>query len=589
MLRIGKPRRGSACGYGRVMMLRRRFWPSDIRSIRLCSGLVLFTYVTEHLLNHALGNLSLASAEQALFVHKFIWRSLIGTTALYGALAAHFVLGLWALYERRRLYWTGPELAQLLLGLAVPPLLANHLAGTRLAFAAFGVDKAYAQEFYSFYIAAPFFGWLQLALLVVAWTHGSLGLYFWLRLKRWFPPARSWLLAAAVLVPVLALLGYMHAGREVVDLARDPAWRAAALRPHSVGTAEQNAWLVGVRDGFLAIDGVALAVILLARGIRVLRERRRGLIRITYPDGRRQAVPIGLSVLEASRLAGIPHASPCGGRGRCSLCRIRVPRHALLPAPSGAERRLLELVGLNHDTVRLACQLRPSVDLAVMPLVPLGAQMAFLHSSRPAIAPQERFLVHMFVDLRDSTQLAATRPPHDSVFVLGRFIAGTSAAVVAAGGVPNQFLGDGILALFGLQTDARLACRQALEALGGVAANVRTLNALLQNELGQALRFGIGLHCGATIVGEIGFRDHVTFTGLGDPPNVASRLQAMTKELGCEALVSVDVFRTAGVSGDGLELVEARLRGREDPVTARAFRSIAEEIGMVRESMKEAA
>jgi adenylate cyclase len=569
------------------MTPRRRFWPSDIRSLRLCSGLILFTYVTLHLLNHALGNVSLDWMGRGLVVDLFIWDGVIGTAALYGALVVHFALGLWALYERRRLHWNASELAQLLLGLAVPPLLANHLIGSRIAATAFGVDKGYAQVLYSFWIGAPFFGWVNLALLVVAWTHGCLGLFFWLRLKRWFAAVQSWLLAAAILLPVLALLGYFQAGREVVALAADPAWREATLQPQFVGTAAQNTWMAGVRNGFLAVDGVALAVILLARLARSLRERHRGLVRITYPNGSRQAIPIGLSVLEASILAGIPHASPCGGRARCSLCRVHVLGNPSLPPPQDAERRLLSRVGLDPASVRLACQLRPLVDLSVIPLVPLGAQTAFLNRRRQGMAPQERFLVHMFIDLRDSTRLAETRPPHDSVFVLGRFVAAASSAVLEAGGVPNQFLGDGILALFGLRTGEREACRQALAALPSVARNVRLLNGLLAGELGEALRFGIGVHCGATIVGEIGFRDHVTFTGLGDPPNVASRLQAMTKELGCEALVSDDVFHVAGVAAGGLESHVARLRGRRVAVPARVLRGIEAEMGAI--TMKETA
>ena len=164
----------------------RQIRPSGVRQIRLCSGLVLLLYVSLHLTNHALGNVSLAAMERGLLVQKFIWQGWIGTIALYTALTVHFVLGLYALYERRRLHWTPPELAQLLLGLAVPPLLANHLAVTRVAFAEFGLNKGYAQELYSFWIAAPALGWIQLTLLVVAWLHGCLGIAFWLRLKPWF-------------------------------------------------------------------------------------------------------------------------------------------------------------------------------------------------------------------------------------------------------------------------------------------------------------------------------------------------------------------------------------------------------------------
>jgi len=155
-----------------------RLRPSGLRQVRLISGLVLFTYITLHLTNHALGNISLDAMERGLLVQKFIWQGWIGSAALYLALATHFALGLYALYERRRLHWTPPELAQLLLGLAVPPLLANHLAVTRVAFTAFGLNKGYAQELYSFWIASPTLGWIQLTLLVVAWLHGCLGIAF---------------------------------------------------------------------------------------------------------------------------------------------------------------------------------------------------------------------------------------------------------------------------------------------------------------------------------------------------------------------------------------------------------------------------
>ena len=551
-----------------------RLRPAGIRSIRLASGLVLFTYIGTHLLNHSLGNISLAWLERDLLVQKFIWQGWVGTAVLYAALPTHFFLGLWALYERRSLHWTPSELAQLLLGLCIPPLLANRLASTRIAFAAFGLNKGYAQVLYSLWISAPFFGGVQLVLLVVAWLHGCYGIYFWLRLQRWFEVWRSALLSIAVLLPVLALLGYLQGGREVMALAQNPVWRAIAIQPAAIGTGAQNLWLTNLRNDFLLFDGGALLLVLLARVVRTARERRAGRICVLYPDGRKVYAPLGFSVLEISRMAGIPHASTCGGRARCTLCRVRVLSAMPIPAPAEMERRVLERLGADWHSVRLACQLRPSHNISVWPMVPPAASKAFVQRRQLYAIPEERFAAFMFVDMRGSTQLAAVRLPFDSIFIVSRFLSAVSAAVVQAGGLPNQFLGDAVLAIFGLRTEPKTACLQALAALPLVATNIARLNTALEQQLQKPIRFGIGLHCGRAVMGEIGFRDHVTFTALGDPLNVASRLEQLTKEIGCEAIVSEEVLHQAGISGASLPQLAARLRGREDPVPVRVLHDV---------------
>src|SRR5207237_6137573 len=102
----------------------------------------------------------------------------------------------------------------------------------------------------------------------------------------------------------------------------------------------------------------ALALVLAARGVRVLVERRGGTIRVIYPDGRAVRIPKGLSVLDASRRGGIPHASVCGGRARCSTCRVRVLLGLeRLPPPAPVEARVLARLGADH-AVRMACQLQ---------------------------------------------------------------------------------------------------------------------------------------------------------------------------------------------------------------------------------------
>lgn len=553
-----------------------RVWlqPSIIRKVRLYTGLVLFVYIFAHLLNHSLGNFSLTLAERGLLIHKFVWQSVIGTTMLYGAFILHFFLGLYALYERRMVHWTGSELAQLLLGLAVPPLLVTHLVGTRIAFAAYGIDKGYAQVLYSFWVLSPYICMVQQALVVVAWTHGCIGIWFWFRLQPWFARVRSALLSVAILLPVLALLGFLQSGREVVALAHDPAWRAAALGPTRTGVLAQNRWLANLRDNFLVFDGGAVILVLLARLVRASLEQRRKRFTVTYPDGTRQTVPIGFSVLEVSRLANIPHAGICGGRGRCTLCRVRlVGAHDLGP-PSPTEIRLLRRLGADTATVRQACQIRPTTDLSVVPLVPATEAESLMRRRHAVVIPQERFMVFVFVDMRDSTQLATSRPPYDAMFILGRFVNAVSEAAVEAGGQAAEFRGDAVVAEFGKRTDARTACRQAVTSLPLIARNLGRLSDMLRDDLRGPLRFGIGVDGSTTVSGEIGYGDHTTVTAFGDALSVAARLQDLTKELSCEALISDEVMRLGEIDASDFPRHIAVLRGFERPVPVRIIHSV---------------
>ncbi|MDR7039612.1 adenylate cyclase [Methylobacterium sp. BE186] len=557
---------GSAISVGRLTPASavRRL---TLRHVRLGTGLILFGYVLTHLLNHALGNVSLAAMDAGLNVAAAVWLNPFGLFLLYAALTAHLLLGLYALYERRFFQWRGTEIVQLVLGLAVPFLLINHIVATRLAFEIEGLEKGYAQELYAFWVASLRSAATQAALLVFAWVHGCLGLFFWLRLKPGFSAASPWLLAGAVLVPVLALLGFVQGGRTVAALAQDPAWRAEALKPIHLGEPEQVARLRTIRDALLAGYALATALVVAARGLRTLTEVRHGRIRISYPDARVVRVPRGTSVLEASRRHNIPHASVCGGRGRCSTCRVRVfdgDDGRSLPRPSKAEQAVLDRIGATPG-IRLACQLSPTRDLAVTPLFPPRQPPA--RSAEPAQSGEERFIVAMFVDLRGSTRLAEERLPYDTVFIINRFLGAVGDAVREAGGSVNQMLGDGMLALFGLQTVPETGARQALRGVDLIGEHVAGLNRLLAADLGQTLRYGIGLHAGMAIVGEMGDHADARFTALGDTVNVAARLESMTKALGCIALVSEAVYAAAKVEAPSLQ--EVVLQGRSESLMAR--------------------
>lgn len=538
-----------------------------LRAVRLASGLVLFTYVAFHLTDHALGNVSVAAMEAMLVGMKAVWQSIPGTALLYSAMVTHLLLAFWALYERRYFRWRASEMVQLVLGFAIPVLLANHILATRVSQTLLHTHKGYTIELYSFWVGNIPFGVVQHVVLVVAWAHGCLGVYFWLRLKRWFPRWAPLLLAGAVLLPALALLGSFQGGRTIQALAADPAWRAAHLVPEHVGTAAANAELADWRTESWIVFAAALALVVLARGARVALERRRGRLTLSYPERRTIRAPLGYSVLEASRLNNIPHTSVCGGRGRCTTCRIRVIDHeGLLPAISAAEGAALRRVGAGPG-VRLACQLRPLADLRLTPLLPAGGVGG--GRRRPMRDGEERHLVMMFVDLRGSTRLAENRLPFDTVFVINSFLSAIGTAVSDAGGQANQMLGDGILALFGLQSPPEVAARQAIAACAGIARNVQALNRQLGQEIPDPLRFGIGLRAGEVIIGDIGYEGHMVFTALGDAVNVAARLEGLTKDYGCELLVADDIHHAAGAPSHWARHT-VTARGRAETLQVRA-------------------
>jgi adenylate cyclase len=542
-----------------------------LRQIRLACGLVLFAYLVSHFLNHALGNISMAALAKGLHYHILFWRFPPVAIVLYGAALVHSGLGFWALYQRRQFHWRAIEPLQLVLGLSIPALIIAHIVGVRLGQSLFAHEKFYPQELYSFWVARPYRVGVMSAVLVIAWVHGSIGLYFWLRMKAFFKRAAPFLLAAAVLVPTLALLGFYQAGRGVAADGNNADWRTSNLGERQVGTPVQQKTLDDIANDLLTGYLALIALVLLAKGARALYERRGGMITLSYGNGRTVRVPKGLSVLEASLRHNVPHASVCGGRARCSTCRIRViGEHETLPEPSLREAFILNRVRTADPSVRLACQLRPTGDLSFFQLFMPQLMSANADPSRPQRIGQERYLVSMFVDMRGSTKLAEQRLPFDTVFIVNRFLSAVSQAVIECGGQPNQFIGDGELALFGLQTSPQVACRQALKAAALIAANIEELNRFLSHDLYEPIGFGIGIHGGEVIIGDIGYRDHMVFTALGDAVNVAARLQDMTKSLACEAILSEEVRITAGLAAESLPEQQVAIRGRSGPMIVRS-------------------
>ncbi len=544
------------------------------RRLRSWTGLVLAAYVISHLANHTLGLLSLDMMEWFRRLNASLWQHPVGTVALYGSLLTHFLLALWSLYRRQTLRMPPWEMTQFALGLLLPFLLAAHVIGTRINQVLLEFDVTYP------YVVTilwndPRYSIQQPILVLVMWGHLTVGLHFWLRIKPWYERLVPYLYGLAVLLPAMALLGFVRAGLETDELITDPDTVSAIFAGWNAATPEQQALIIGLEAKVLASLGLVLLGVLVARQIRQLLRDRHSSYQISHPSGQVVSAPIGQTILEAMRAAGIPHASVCGGRARCTTCRVRVGDGIdELAEPSAMESAALRRIGA-APSVRLACQTRPRRHVSITPLVPARASARAAYR-RGGVQGHEQQVATMFIDLRGSTKLGEERFPYDVVFILNQFFAEMAASLQATRGHYAQFSGDGLMALYGLESGIEDGCRDALKGAVDMNRRLMALNERLGVELREPLRIGIGIHCGEAIVGTMGPPSSPNLSAIGDNINIAARLEALTKDYDCTLVVSAVAAQCAGVDLSRFPAHQARVRGRDEPVDVYAISDPAE-------------
>lgn len=556
--------------------MARSIWSGTLANrLKIASGLVLFTYAFFHFFNVGLGLISVEAMDAMQTGRQWITRSWPGTILLYGALLIHAGLALRRLARRRTLKMPPWEGAQLGLGLIIPLLLGVHITYTRVAHEAFGVNDRMG------YLIGLIFdtpsGWQQAFLLLVVWTHGCIGLHFWLRQTALWQRLRSGMLALAVLLPGFALAGFLTEGRRQAALWADPETWPELAAFYNFPDADTFAALLRIETWQAVALGTLIA---LSMGGYLLRRALRGrrALRVRYVDGPEVTGAPGATLLEISRANGVPHTALCGGRGRCTTCRVVIEDGAdTLPPPSEAEARSLRAVGAAPGT-RLACQLRPTAPVTVYRVFREDGKRRRAHSSQG----RERRMAILFLDIRGFTSRTAGQLPYDVVFLLNRFFDAIVPEITKPGGVVDKYLGDGLLALFEADNEAASA-RAALRAAAGIGAALERFNDGLAREGAEPVRIGIGLHLGDLVLGEIGAAGHAPRTIIGETVNAASRLEARTKDLGVQALISAPVLLSAGVETEALDLIDLDLRGVHRPVPALALGHVAAVAGLIRD------
>ncbi|KFI26800.1 hypothetical protein CG50_00600 [Paenirhodobacter enshiensis] len=526
--------------------------------LRSASGTVILCFVTMHLLNHAMLLVSIDRAEALRPLFTGPWQTLPGEVLLYGSLIFHAGHALFTLYARRTLTMPPWEMVQLIFGLLIPYLLADHIVSAGIGRMAYGWETTYRGVLHSMWVDAPPLGLQQAVAVIVVWTHGCIGAAKALRHRF---GTRGWMLPALVVagvLPTLALAGFVVVGRglaiygflfNTVSSATPMVLRSTH---HEQVVSTLSAYL---RNGYVLV----LVGVLMARQLRSVLQHARGF-EIRYDTGALVHALAGTSVLEASRMNGIAQYSVCGGSGRCSTCRVRVlESDTMLPPPNEIEAATLRRIGADGD-IRLACQLRPRGNLQIeRVLVPATGGLQPTAEDTP---PVERQRVVLFCDIRGFTTYSERHLPYDVVFLLNRYFEAVGSAVEAEGGRIDKFIGDGAMAIFATDDNLEAGCSGAIRAAIAIRRAVDELSRDIAQNGEAPLTAVAGIHAGPVIVGRMGIPGATAVTVVGDTVNVASRLETVAKQENMPIVVSAEVADRSGLDFGGIVNHEIAIRGR---------------------------
>ena len=546
---------------------------------RLVTGLLMMAYCLCHMMNHAAGIISLETMDLARSQFMGFWRSPGLYWLLPLSIVVHFVAAITLLMHKRTLKILDRMAKfQIVLGMLLPLLLFVHVSYTRGTYTTTGKELYYSNFFWSVSeqggLAFLLFYITMLTGLV--WGHGCLGMHRWLKVKAWYTKYWNFWYLLAVLPPSLSLFGSIAAYRETIFRLEDPSWVAKLD--------ERNQW-----SGWVNADGEAfqqadidavigpiivqlmasflftLLVAVIIRLIWLRFETKKATLEIRFGTGEQIMVSPGTTLLEASQLAGIAQASVCGGHGRCSTCRVRVlSGNEDLAPPEAEENKVLERISAAPN-IRLACQVRPTQPVTAPPILRQASGSDGF--ARPSFADGEEIDVTlMFADLRGFTKMSDQRLPYDVVFILNQYFELMGEAIESTDGYLDKFIGDGIMAIFGIRSGPNIGAKQAIGASIKMSQRLTELNQRLEGELKEPLRMGIGLHRGRAIVGNMGYGDTMSVTAIGSTVNTAARLEGTSKSLGVQLVISQEVIDAAGVELPEHPLHEVEVRGRQDPL-----------------------
>ncbi|MCB1142258.1 MAG: 2Fe-2S iron-sulfur cluster binding domain-containing protein [Leptospiraceae bacterium] len=285
---------------------------------------------------------------------------------------------------------------------------------------------------------------------------------------------------------------------------------------------------------------------------------------IMKPENVNLNVTEGLSLLQMSLNSNIPHANACGGKGKCSTCRVLVlSGDETLDPPRFTEAAIKYRKGF-PETVRLACQTIPKGDMVVRRLVLDEKDINSSIYTNFKETPIEKKVAVLFADIRGYTSFVEKNLPYDIIHILNRFFYSMGEEILRYEGTIDKYMGDGIMAVFGLEEDdPKVVCQNAVRAGLGMVSAMEDFNTYLRKNFNEAFQIGVGVHFGPAIIGYIGHPSEKHLTLIGDTVNTASRIENLNKKLGTTILISENVHFYLPEEVELGRKIRAKLRGKE--------------------------
>ena len=532
--------------------------------LKLWTGMFLMFYCVTHHMNHSLGIFGLTVVDYAREYFLLFWRNPVISFFLLFTLVIHIIFSLLRVIKMASFKgFQSHEWFQLITGILTVPLLAIHITSTGIPHRFYGVEDTYT--FWTSpgldYFEIFFFNFIMLFI----WLHGYIGIKFWMKVNSNYQKYLRQADIFFLIIPLLSIVGQISIFRES-DLKGffDTEYKEKILKYSNPENIDLNVLLENTIIYFVLPYLLSIMVLFGCRFYYFKIKRRNNSIKVSYLDGGVSNIFPGMNILEASLEAGIPHAHVCGGRGRCSTCRIKIDQDLTqLEPPRQNERRILRSIGA-PENIRLACQAYPKIDLNVSPLLSADANFQESYFEQKYTYGSDREICILFADLRAFTKMSEKKLPFDIVFILNQYFKLMGQIIENNGGYLDKFIGDGTMALFGIEEGPKEGSRNAINAATKMNDELKKLNESLINDLPFPLKMGIGIHTGNVIIGKMGYKHAKNLTAVGDAVNTASRLESLTKELKSQIIISKYTFELSEHQIKDLEEDTVNIVGKND-------------------------